>query len=1104
MKLGKMLPPPIKALVILFAAQAVFAADGTWVRREGVGTGGTDWADWFDAENWQDGVVAGDYGQAMLGGATNQYINISSSVSIDNLVGYSKGYAVLRSDETIQIKTLEWSTGPRYVWLYAPYSMYTKSGENYAGLNEFEVCGPAVSQLNGNLMTRNAVKFRFDCFAESAGETRTVKAVPASLRPDASAKMYFIAPHGSDTNSVSVWSQTEGLPFLAPVGGLVAHALSVGTIVTGAGIPEGTFLKRAFPDGTIELSAAVTTTAAENALTFAAFAARTFVRSVGLTAFNSTGGRYINVEKYRTADELTVTGSLSYASNKATSDYTIDAREGYYPGILCLPADSAYAKVTLRNARLAFAGNQPDKHLYVDKAASSPELIVEGGKAFSVSGLEQLKGTLVKKGAGKLTLAVLATTAANMSGGMTVAEGTLALQVADGAVRSVETLTVAAGARFDVPQGGFDCTTLVCEKGAVIGGTGQLRYVNASDETLANLTVTDAAYVAGKGTPTGPLKLEFKGYVPGTYTEGDSVILIIESNTTMRVTGVGSLDAMIVAGGGGGGGDRGGGGGAGGVIITNALQVSEGFYGVAVGAGGTAGAVVPARLHGGQGGDSAAFGLVAVGGGGGGTRAATINGSAGGSGGGGGGDYFYNGARTIRGGAGTDGQGFAGGASTNKNTLAQGGSTSDSAGGGGGGAGEPGHNAPALGVPGKGGDGIECPFWKNHWFAGGGGGGSGSGSVSAGGKGGGGKGGRSSGYAAAGDGAYATGGGGGGGGCSGESSWGQSGAGGSGVVLLCVPRSVMIAEQKVYDDPIATGGDIRRRKGYAVHTFTQDGTFEVPEDILADVLVVGGGGGGGTHGGGGGGGGGVVVLSNFFFRAGSYPIAVGKGGGAGSAGAGGAGGASSIVNPLSVTATIQALGGGRGGMRSNLASVGGSGGGAGAQYYAYVVSCHTDGAAGTDGQGFGGGASTNDTKVGTTLGAWGVSAGGGGGGAGEPGADATSGRGGKGGDGVFCDFSGRVAYYGGGGGGGSTPYVSSPFYLAAGGLGGGGRGGAAEYVDNTHYYGKSGENGTDGLGGGGGGSGLAGDDSTTGGKGGDGVVIIRYAVKPLGSLLLIR
>ena len=88
-------------------------------------------------------------------------------------------------------------------------------------------------------------------------------------------------------------------------------------------------------------------------------------------------------------------------------------------------------------------------------------------------------------------------------------------------------------------------------------------------------------------------------------------------------------------------------------------------------------------------------------------------------------------------------------------------------------------------------------------------------------------------------------------------------------------------------------------------------------------------------------------------------------------------------------------------------------------------------------------------------------------------------RGGDGGNGLAFDITGSMQYYAGGGGGMGGNYT----HRSNGGLGGGGSGACK---DST-----AGENGEDGLGGGGGGAKANGVNS---GKGGSGIVIVRYCV----------
>ena len=140
----------------------------------------------------------------------------------------------------------------------------------------------------------------------------------------------------------------------------------------------------------------------------------------------------------------------------------------------------------------------------------------------------------------------------------------------------------------------------------------------------------------------------------------------------------------------------------------------------------------------------------------------------------------------------------------------------------------------------------------------------------------------------------------------------------------------------------------------------------------------------------------------------------------------------------------------------------------------------------------------------SALGSWGA----GGGGAGTAGEDTqdtpTNDSAGNGGAGKVYDITGTATYYAGGGGGGVRPSNgefqasdSRMIFVGAGGQGGGGAGSGGPGGSPSAH----GENGVDGTGGGGGGVGSVSApgggssqpaDSKQGGKGGSGVVIIRY------------
>jgi hypothetical protein len=268
-----------------------------------------------------------------------------------------------------------------------------------------------------------------------------------------------------------------------------------------------------------------------------------------------------------------------------------------------------------------------------------------------------------------------------------------------------------------------------------------------------------------------------------------------------------------------------------------------------------------------------------------------------------------------------------------------------------------------------------------------------------------------------------------------------------------------------------TGGTITTDGAYTVHTFTASGTLVVVSDtpIDASVLVVGGGGGGGAYVGGGGGAGGLIESTQAL--SGAMPVVVGNGGEPGdysTSVAAGDGGASAF-------GAYAANGGGAGATYGNPGkngNTGGSGGGGGGTNETGRTT--TGGAASPSGQGYAGG--SNGGFVYPTY----PYPSGGGGGAGAVGANGTATTSGAGGAGVASSISGASVQYAGGGGGG---------------VGSGGTAGTASYGGGAGATSGHGAAATS-YGGGGGGCGY--NYSTRhGGRGGQGVVIIRYLTADL-------
>lgn len=271
----------------------------------------------------------------------------------------------------------------------------------------------------------------------------------------------------------------------------------------------------------------------------------------------------------------------------------------------------------------------------------------------------------------------------------------------------------------------------------------------------------------------------------------------------------------------------------------------------------------------------------------------------------------------------------------------------------------------------------------------------------------------------------------------------------------------------------ADGGNIVTTDGtYWYHMFTSSGTFTPKQSLTVDYLVVAGGGGGGAYGGGGGAGGlrstvgstggsGSLESALSLTANNPYITIIGAGGAGGTNGAAQSGSIKGIKGSDSVFSSITSTGGGSGlGFNENTSSLanGGSGGGG---IDAPGSGQYINGGTGTSNQGYAGG---RGYRTGS-----GYNAGGGGGGAGSVGSDGGG--------------SGSSPIKGAGGSGRTISISGSSITYATGGSG------MQESGSDT-----AGANGNFNTGSGGDSSVGVGATRASGGNGGSGVVVIRYAV----------
>ena len=278
--------------------------------------------------------------------------------------------------------------------------------------------------------------------------------------------------------------------------------------------------------------------------------------------------------------------------------------------------------------------------------------------------------------------------------------------------------------------------------------------------------------------------------------------------------------------------------------------------------------------------------------------------------------------------------------------------------------------------------------------------------------------------------------------------------------------------------PYASGGDIIQTDGtYWYHAFLSSGTFTPAKGLSCDVLVVAGGGSGGAYAAGGGGAGGALAFTSQALTANTAKTVTVGAGAAGCVMSGNNNGNNGSNSQFgSLTAAIGG-GAGAGGANETDGFAGGCGGGASGADQPIAR------AGGTGSQGYNGG-SASSSSYGSPYSACG------GGGMGGAGLDRSGSYAGAGGAGINT-ISGwgslsaaltttglGVGGYIAGGGGGNA--------LASGYGGAAGSGGASAGIGNET---ASSQNATPNTG-----SGSGGAYSASSGKGGSGLVIVRYAV----------
>lgn len=497
----------MSALCVSFlSAQAVTRV---W---KGENTGGTisNASAFEDESHWWNGVpVAGDgvYLTNCTAGVWN-YIRASSAPTLSSLNAQdwqdpkNKRDVVFVSDAGLNFKV---SSGNSLVMNPHVYA-------NVASASRFtcwtlHLCGDYSSTLSakdsmGQLtLASNDLNHRLDRYANAAGGSRA-NPMDISVFYHGAGTYSIFAPQGLAEPVTSSWNQTGGSPFLYPVNSGTIQVFSAGAPVSGEGVPPDTYLKRVFPDGSIELSNPIASdkTKDGNELTFGPLEVSVSQRFDSYTLGGDTGTRTICLNRRGEADQLTMTIGSVWTGNGSTAVWKVSVTDAsaYLPGELVLEDTSSFASgatFALGTCHVTFAGGTgfPNSPVTLPAAGATAQVTVADGVSVQLGKrVNGLGGSLVKDGAGVLSLA-LTNGPSLCAGSVTVNAGAVAF-IGDAVNQPyVGNLSIADGGRIVLGEGGLRVGAFTASGSVEVSGNGVLT-VPAS-ASIAGVKFTEGAKV---------------------------------------------------------------------------------------------------------------------------------------------------------------------------------------------------------------------------------------------------------------------------------------------------------------------------------------------------------------------------------------------------------------------------------------------------------------------------------------------------------------------------------------------------------------------------------------------------------------------------------
>lgn len=515
----------MKRLMVGAAAAGAFvhpASAAVWINESGANAPETAYL-WSASANWQNGEKPkgsatsdlADFSQHGVAPGALRFVRLDEPATSYRIVTAASETLCILGDGDCEYLGAGGSsisgaaTGQSSLRLYAPF--VGKGGE--CNFSNVDFCGKVWQSTSkafasGNTFRANGgqMRYRYDLYALQAGGERVNEGGTYAHQYCWGGNLEWIAPKGSATDVSANWTLVENSPYARLAEGQSAHDLCAGTLVTAANgaLPDGTFLKRIFTDGLIELSNAAVV-GGETTLTFAAITQKVcqFIDQLN-DGIDKNGVFVYSASKYREADDLRIEVrhlAIGRDKSKPENDRLRFTSSTGIPGTFVIHnADGVDSILEFDNCHFEFGGRNTDPNAgsYDNTHGGFPNiqaarfmsstsfarLTATNNMTACVRAITNLVGTLVKDGAGTVTTTFPNSRSPNgtlnNTGSVIVEAGVLSLTADENGTEApaVKSLHIAKDGTLAISEAGLSVESFTFERGAVLQGPGKLTAKN--------------------------------------------------------------------------------------------------------------------------------------------------------------------------------------------------------------------------------------------------------------------------------------------------------------------------------------------------------------------------------------------------------------------------------------------------------------------------------------------------------------------------------------------------------------------------------------------------------------------------------------------------